>query len=79
MPEPVKFKRLWEIKTREDYDKAMEKLDEAEFIAEMADDFSCWKREKEEVADQRRDVRKQALALGLIGEHEDEHRHWKGW
>ena len=61
------------------FDKAMEKLDEAEFIAEMADDFSCWKREKEEVADQRRDVRKQALALGLIGEHEDEHRHWKGW
>lgn len=76
MADPVKFERNWEIKTREDYDKAMASLDEAEMIADMSDDYSCWRREKAEVADQRWDVRKQALALGLITEHEDEHRHW---
>mgnify|MGYP006936017195 CR=1 FL=1 len=76
MAEFVKFGKVWEIKTREDYDRAMESLDSAEMCAEMSDDFSCWQKEKAEVERQRRDVRKQALALCLIGEHEDEHRHW---
>ena len=76
MAELVKEGRVWEIKTREDYDKAMERLDSAEMCADMSDDYSCWRREKDEVEAQRRQVRKQALALGLIGEHEDEHRHW---
>ena len=79
MADTVHPGKVWKITTREDYDKAMLSLDESEFIADMADDFFCWRREKAEVEDQRRDVRKQALALGLIGEHEDEHRHWKGW
>ena len=76
MAELVRFGRKWEIKTRDDYDRAMTSLDDAEMCAEMSDDFSCWQREKSEIADQRGDVRKQALALGLIGENEDEHRHW---
>ena len=73
----VKFGRQWTIKTREDYDEAMKTLDENEFIADMSDDFSCWRRETTEVADQRGQVRKQALELGLITEHEDENRHWR--
>ena len=66
-----------EINTREDYEAAMQRLDRAEFIACMADDFSCWKRETEEVASERYKLRQVAIAKGLIGEHEDENRHWK--
>ena len=68
--------RKWEINTREDYDKAMETLDSNEMCADMSDDFSCWQREKEEVAWQRFMVRRQAIEKGIIGEHEDENRHW---
>jgi len=76
MPGLVMKGRIWEINTREDYDKAMEILDGNEMCAEMSDDFFCWHREKEEVERQRYQVRKQALEKGLIGEHADENRHW---
>lgn len=76
MPGLVTEGRIWEINTREDYDKAMEILDGNEMCADMSDDFSCWRREKAEVEKQRYQVRKQALEKGLIGEHEDENRHW---
>ena len=77
MPDLVKTGRKWEINSRNDYDIAMQILDENEFCADMSDDFYCWRRERDEVAEQRRDVRRQALAKGLIEEHEDENRHWQ--
>jgi len=62
----IKMGRKWEINTKEDYGKAMEILDGNEFCAEMSDDFSYWKREKEEVARQRAEVTAQAKAKGII-------------
>ena len=62
----VKFGREWVIKTIEDYENALKVLDGNEFIAEMSDDFGAWKREKAEVARQRDDVKRQAVALGII-------------
>ena len=72
----VKKGRIWEINSREDYDNAMKILDSNEMCADMSDDFSCWKKEKDEVARQRYQVRKQAIEKGIIDEHEDENRHW---
>lgn len=62
----VKMGRKWEINTKEDYNNAMEILKGNEFCAEMSDDFTYWKREKEEVARQRADVIKQAKNKGII-------------
>ena len=62
----VKMGRKWIIKTREDYDNALEILAGIEFCAEMSDDFRCWQRELDEVARQRADVKAQAVALGII-------------
>ena len=64
--ELVKMGRKWIIKTREDYEKALEILAGNEFCAEMSDDFGMWQKEKEEVAKQRADVQTQAIALGII-------------
>lgn len=62
----VKFGKVWEINSRADYDTAMEILDGNDFCAEMSDDFSCWKREKAEVARQRAEVTAQAKVKGII-------------
>ena len=62
----VKMGRKWEINTKEDYDKAMEILEDNEFCAEMSDDSSRWQREMEEVARQRAKVTAQARAKGII-------------
>ena len=64
----VQFNRKWEINSKEDYDEAMKILDENEFIAEMSDYFMYWRREKDEVARQRCQVRKQAIEKGIIKE-----------
>ena len=32
----------WIIETKEDYEKALARLDECEFMAKMNDDFSLW-------------------------------------
>lgn len=66
----------WKIETREDYERIMKDLDEAEMIADMSDDYRAWKREKSEVEVSRSQVRKIAIEKGLIGEDEDKHRHW---
>lgn len=76
MADIVKTGRRWEINTRNDYDIAMQILDDNEFCADMSDDFMVWQIEKEEVQRQRHEVRRQALEKGLIEEHEDENRHW---
>ena len=62
----VKMGRKWKINTKEYYDKAMKTLEENEFVAEMSDDFSYWRREKTEIANQRADVIAQAKAKGII-------------
>lgn len=62
----VKRGREWAIKTREDYEKALEILDGNEFCAEMCDDYSVTKRELAEIFEQRKAVNAQAKALGII-------------
>jgi hypothetical protein len=57
---------MWQIENKADFEKAMAALDEAKFIAEMSDDFSCWRREREEVDRQRRQVLAAAREKGLI-------------
>ena len=56
----------WEVNTKEEYTKAMERLEEMAFLAEMADDFSAWQRETAEVRRLRREVKRQAEEKGLI-------------
>ena len=62
----VQMGKQWVIKTAEDYEKALEVLDDNEFCANMSDDFSCYRREIAEIDKQRYDVKKQATALGII-------------
>ena len=62
----VQMGKQWVIKTAEDYEKALEVLDDNEFCANMSDDFSCYRREIAEIDKQRYDVKKQAIALGII-------------
>ena len=53
------------INTAEDLATALADLDERDFLAEMADDFSVWRREKDAVAADRREVLRQAAEKGL--------------
>ncbi len=62
----VEFGKMWTITTAEDLMDALDTLDRQEFIAEMSDDFTCWRREKDEVARQRRQVMTMARDRGLI-------------
>lgn len=62
----VEFGKMWMINTAEDLKAALDTLADQEFIAEMSDDFSCWQREKAEVARQRRQVMAMARDRGLI-------------
>lgn len=62
----VTFGKVWEINTREDYDNAMAALDKANFYAEMSDDFRTWQREKDEVARQMAEVKRQAAEKGIL-------------
>ena len=66
MKEAIRFGREWTINTREDYDKAMTALDDAEFIAEMSDCYSITLNEKAEIERQRVDVMRQAKERGLL-------------
>lgn len=74
--ELVKKGRTWEINSKEDYVNAMRKLDENEFVAEMSDDFTYWKSEKEEVRLQRAVVRRQAIEKGIIKPDERWNESW---
>lgn len=62
----VKMGYKWEIKTADDYERAMRTLAGNDFCAEMSDDYSAWEREKAEIARQRADVISQAKNKGLI-------------
>ena len=63
--------------TREEYDREQKKLDEAEFTADMSDDFYVWQREKETIAAKRAILRQHALDEGLIADDEDINRTWR--
>lgn len=62
----VTFGKVWEINTREDYENAMADLEKANFYAEMSDDFRAWQREKDEIARQVAEVKRQAAEKGLV-------------
>ena len=64
--ELVRKGREWIIKTKEDYEKALEILDGNEFCANMCDDYSVTKRELAEIFEQRKVINAQAKALGII-------------
>lgn len=53
------------ITTAADLTAALADLDHRDFLAEMADDFMVWRREKTEVEADRREVLRQAKAKGL--------------
>lgn len=62
----VIFGRIWEIKTVEDYKNAVDVLEGNLFIASMSDDYNWYRAETDEAEKQLRDVKRQAVALGII-------------
>ena len=56
----------WEIKTKEDYDNAIADLNHRQFLAEMSDDFRCWRSETTQIERERADVKRQAKEKGII-------------
>lgn len=62
----VIFGRIWEIKTVEDYNNAVDTLEGNLFIASMSDDYTWYRAETDEAEKQLRDVKRQAVALGII-------------
>jgi hypothetical protein len=62
----VIFGRIWEIKTVEDYKNAVDILEGNLFIASMSDDYNWYRAETDEAEKQLRDVKRQAVALGII-------------
>jgi hypothetical protein len=59
-------KMQWEINTKEDYENAMKNLNDRQFIADMSDDFRCWRSETAQVELERADVKRQAREKGII-------------
>lgn len=64
--EPVRFDRVWIINTPADYFNALDVLNRNEFAARMSDCYDLERREKDEIARQRDQVRKAAVAAGII-------------
>lgn len=61
----VQFGKQWEIKSYDDYIKAMDILEENLFVARMSDCFAVEMEETAEISRQRRDVMKQFVALDI--------------
>lgn len=61
----VKMGKKWEITTPEEYERAMEELEDARFCAKMSDDFWREMRELEEIARQETEVTRQAREKGI--------------
>lgn len=62
----VQFGKVWEINTLEDAITALKMLDDAQFIAEMADDFGAWQRETDEIRRQRMQIMETGIEKGFI-------------
>lgn len=58
--------KRYTINTAEDLRKALTEIAEADFLAEMADDFNVWRREKDAAAEAKRDVLRQAAEKGIL-------------
>ena len=54
------------IKTKADYDAAMEDISNREFMIDMSDDYRVWREGMDYIDKLRRDVKKQASDMGLI-------------
>lgn len=52
--------------TYEEYKAELEKLDMAEFLANMSDDYQCWKNETEWINKRRLELTQQAKEAGII-------------
>lgn len=66
MVSAIKMGRQWVIETAEDYNKAIETLEENKFCAMMSDDFYWYRKELNEYNRQWADVTAQAKAKGII-------------
>ena len=62
----VKYGRTWEIKTAEDYNRAVAILADDEWIAMMGEGVEMFRREMDEIRRQRADIEAQARAQGII-------------
>lgn len=62
----VQFDKVWEINTKKDLENAIASLKDAQFYANMSDDFSAWNRETDEIERQKRQVIRQAKEKGLL-------------
>lgn len=62
----VQFDKVWEINTKKDLENAIASLEDAQFYANMSDDFSAWNRETDEIERQKRQVIRQAKEKGLL-------------
>ena len=62
----IVYGRKWEIKTREDYVKAMDALRYDAFCAEMSDSYAITCAEKAEIRKQMNEVTRQAQEAGII-------------
>lgn len=62
----VRFGKRWEINSREDYDNAMKALEDADFCAQMCDDYGREQRERAEVSRQRIEIAHMAKEKGII-------------
>ena len=62
----VRFGKRWEINSREDYDNAMKALADADFCAQMCDDYDRERRERAEVSRQRIEIAHMAKEKGII-------------
>ena len=65
MVQMVRFGRVWEINSREDYEKALDVLDSNKFCAMMSDDFHREMEERAEIERQRKQVIACAREIGL--------------
>lgn len=62
----VQWNKVWIIDTIDDYNKAIAFLDDADFVAQMSDDYSVTLREQDEIAKQRAQVKAAAASKGLL-------------
>jgi len=62
----VQFDKVWEINTKKDLENAIASLEDAQFYANMSDDFGAWNRETDEIERQKRQVIRQAKEKGLL-------------
>ncbi len=61
----VEFGKVWEVTSQTEFQEAMRLLAEAEFCAEMSDDYGVTVKEKFEIDRQRAQIKKSAILIGI--------------